>query len=63
MDKEIDLSKFNIHTDLAIDYIDKNSNLKGVKCINSTIKGINITNVEIKKNNILNGIVVKNKTL
>ena len=31
MDKEIDLSKFNIHTDLAIDYIDKKSDLEGVK--------------------------------
>ena len=54
MDKEIDLSKFNIHTDLAIDYIDKKSNLEGIKLEEKTINGLRITNVSLKEKNILN---------
>ena len=54
MDKEIDLSKFNIHTDLAIDYIDKNSNLEGIKYKHNTIEGLNVTDVDIEEKNLLN---------
>ena len=54
MDKEIDLSRFNIHTDLAIDYIDKKSNLRGVKHKEKTINGLNITYVDLDIKNALN---------
>ena len=54
MDKEIDLSKFNIHTDLAIDYIDKKNNLEGIKLKEKTIEGLNITYVELNSKNALN---------
>ena len=54
MDKEIDLSKFNIHTDLAIDYIDEKSSLEGVKYKEKTISGINVTYVDLDIKNALN---------
>ena len=54
MDKEIDLSRFNIHTDLAIDYLDKNIDLKGIKYRNTTIDGLNITRVDVDSKNDLN---------
>ena len=53
MDKEIDLSKFNIHTDLAIDYIDQNSSLKGVKYDKKTISGLDVITVILDSNNPL----------
>lgn len=54
MDKEVDLSKFEIRTDLAIDYIDNKTTLKGVKYKTSKIKDILITNVEVDSVNDLN---------
>lgn len=54
MDKEIDLSKFNIHTDLAIDYIDQNSNLNGVKFKKKNINGLPVTCVNLDESNSLN---------
>ena len=54
MDKEIDLSKFNIHTDLAIDYIDKKSDLEGVKYKEKTISEIKVTYVDLDIKNALN---------
>ena len=54
MDKEIDLSRFNIRTDLAIDYIDKKAGLKGVKSKQQTINGIKVTSVTLDADNVLN---------
>lgn len=54
MDKEIDLSRFNIRTDLAIDCVDKNTKLKGVKCRQNTISGLIVTSVDLDNENDLN---------
>lgn len=54
MNKEIDLSKYQIRTDLAIDYVEEKSELKGVKHRTDIIDGITVTNVELEENNILN---------
>lgn len=54
MDKEIDLSKFNIRTDLAIDCVDKNTKLKGVKYRQNTISGLIVTSVDLDNENDLN---------
>lgn len=54
MNKEIDLSKYQIRTDLAIDYVEEKSELKGVKHKTDIINGITVTNVELENNNILN---------
>ena len=54
MDKEIDLSNFNIRTDLTIDYVEINSNLKGVKYKTSNIDGMTITSVDLDSKNELN---------
>lgn len=54
MDKEIDLSKFNIHTDLTIDYIDKKIDLKGIRSKKKRINNMNVTYVTLNKNNALN---------
>ena len=54
MDKEIDLSKFNIHTDLTIDYIGSKKELKGVKSKQNVICGLNVTCVNIDTKNDLN---------
>ena len=54
MNKEIDLSKYEIRTDLAIDYVENKEDLKGVKCKSNVINGIKITNVKLDKNNVLN---------
>ena len=54
MDKEIDLSRFNIRTDLAIDYVDEKSNLKGVKYKKNIINGLIVTSVTLDSDNALN---------
>ena len=54
MDKEIDLSRFNIRTDLAIDYVDDTKSLKGVKCKQDNINGLLVTNVTLDEKNDLN---------
>lgn len=54
MNNEIDLSKYQIRTDLAIDCVEEKQELKGVKHNTEIIDGIIVTNVELSKNNILN---------
>lgn len=54
MNKEVDLSKYQIRTDLAIDYVDEKSKLKGVKHKTDNINGIIVTNVELEEKNALN---------
>jgi len=54
MDKEVDLSKYQIRTDLAIDYVEDKSKLKGVKCKTSIINDIKVTDVKLSINNALN---------
>ncbi|MDO4963168.1 MAG: GPR endopeptidase [bacterium] len=53
MDKQIDLSKYNIRTDLAIDDVDEKVKLKGVNFNTKTIEGIKITDVNLEENNEL----------
>ena len=53
MNKEIDLSSFDIRTDLTIDYIDKNVNLKGTKYKQDNINGLLVTNVTLDEKNAL----------
>lgn len=54
MDKEVDLSKYQIRTDLAIDYVEEKVKLKGVKHKKENIGGIIVTNVELERINALN---------
>jgi len=54
MNKEIDLSKFQIRTNLAIDYVEEKSKLKGVKHKTEIIDNIKVTNVELESINALN---------
>ncbi|MBR6689975.1 MAG: GPR endopeptidase [Bacilli bacterium] len=54
MNKEIDLSKYQIRTDLAIDYVEEKKVLKGVKHKTNIIDNITITNVELEEKNALN---------
>ena len=54
MNKEIDLSKYEIRTDLAIDQIEEKSALKGVKHNTEIIDNIKITTVKLDKENALN---------
>lgn len=54
MNKEIDLSKYQIRTDLAIDYVEEKQGLKGVKHNTEIIEGITVTNVELSEKNVLN---------
>lgn len=51
---EVNLEGFDIHTDLAIDVIDSNTNLDGVKQIIKNIDNITVTLVELDKTNSLN---------
>ena len=51
MDKEVDLSRFSIRTDLAIDYIDEKSNLKGIKYKRDIINRILWINFTLTKEN------------
>jgi len=54
MNNEIDLSKYQIRTDLAIDYVEEKKELKGVKHSTKIIDDIKITDVELSDNNVLN---------
>lgn len=54
MNKEVDLSKYEIRTDLAIDYVEDKKELEGVKHNTEIIDGITVTNVELNENNVLN---------
>ena len=54
MNKEIDLSKYKIRTDLAIDEIEQNVQLKGIRSSQKNIEGINVTEVILDENNALN---------
>ena len=53
MDKEIDLSKYQVRTDLAIDDLEESKKLKGVKYKTDIINGIKVTNVELDSENDL----------
>lgn len=53
MNKEIDLSKYQIRTDLAIDELEKDVKLKGVRSSHKKIEDINITEVILDNNNAL----------
>ena len=53
MNKEIDLSKYQIRTDLAVDYIEENTKLKGVKYKVDDINNIKVTNVILDEKNDL----------
>ena len=53
MNKEIDLSKYQIRTDLAIDYVEEKKELKGVKHKTEIIDNIKVTNVELESDNVL----------
>ena len=54
MNKEIDLSKYQIRTDLAIDEIEQNVQLKGIRSSQKNIENINVTEVILDENNALN---------
>ena len=54
MNKEVDLSKYQIRTDLAIDYVEEKKKLKGVKHKTEIIDNIKVTNVELDSINALN---------
>ena len=47
MNKEIDLSKYQVRTDLAIDQIEEKSVLKGVKHNTEIIDNIKVTTVKL----------------
>lgn len=53
MNHEIDLSKYQIRTDLAIDVIDEKRHLKGVRQNIKNIDDIIVTDVYLKENNAL----------
>ncbi|MBQ9071826.1 MAG: GPR endopeptidase [Bacilli bacterium] len=53
MNKEVDLSKYQIRTDLAIDYVEEKKELEGVKHKTEIIDGITVTNVSLSDNNVL----------
>ena len=54
MKHEINLNNIDIHTDLAIDVIDKISSLDGVKQVIRNVDGVSITDVKLEKKNSLN---------
>lgn len=53
MNKEVDLSKYQIRTDLTIDELGESTKLKGVNIKNKKIKNINVTEVLLDENNDL----------
>ena len=53
MKHEVDLEKYQIHTDLAIDLIDEKRYLKGVRQSIKNIDGIKVTDVNLKSDNAL----------
>ena len=54
MKHEVNLENYQIHTDLAIDVIDKKSNLKGVKKEVNVFDNITVTDVCLDSVNSLN---------
>ena len=54
MNKEVDLSKYHIRTDLAIDYVEEEKQINGVRHKTDNINGIKVTNVELDDKNALN---------
>ena len=54
MNKEVDLSKYQIRTDLTIEELENNSKLKGVICKNTKSDNIKITEVVLEEKNDLN---------
>lgn len=54
MNKEVDLSKYQVRTDLAIDQIEEKTKLKGVKHNTEIIDNIKITTVKLDEANSLN---------
>lgn len=54
MNKEIDLSKYQVRTDLAIDQIEEKSVLKGVNHNTEIIDNIKVTTVKLDEENDLN---------
>lgn len=63
MNHEIDLSKYQLRTDLAIDELDENGKLKGVKYSERKINNVKVTEVILDKNNALNKKMGKYITL
>lgn len=53
MNKEVDLSKYQIRTDLAIDYVENKDKLIGVKCKTNIINDIKVTSVKLSEKNDL----------
>lgn len=53
MDKEIDLSKYQLRTDLAIDDLKESVALKGVKHKTEIVNGVKVTNVQLESVNDL----------
>lgn len=53
MDKEIDLSKYQLRTDLAIDDLEESVALKGVKHKTEIVNEVKVTNVELESENDL----------
>ena len=51
MNKEVDLSKYQIRTDLAIDYVESKEKISGVKYRTDIINGLKVTNVELNEKN------------
>lgn len=49
MKHEIDLSKFSVHTDLAIELIERNNNMDGIKISKKKFGDINVTTVIVSK--------------
>ena len=54
MNKEIDLSKYQIRTDLAVDEIESKIDLKGVTHKENIINDIKVTSVKLEKENEIN---------
>ena len=53
MNKEIDLSKYQIRTDLAIDSLEENKSLKGIKNKSYVLNSVKVTEVILNKENEL----------
>ena len=53
MKHEIDLKNYQLRTDLAIDQLEKETSLSGVKCDKYTFNDIKITSVYLEENNSL----------
>ncbi|MBE6138237.1 MAG: GPR endopeptidase [Firmicutes bacterium] len=47
MNHEIDLSKYGIRTDLAIELLNENTGIEGIVCAKSSYEKVNITDVEV----------------